>query len=221
VANDESRTRASYDAVAERYTVEVADELAGKPLDRALLDCLAELTRPIPKPLADVGCGPGHVAAYLAGRGATTVGVDLSPAMIGVARRRYPGLAFEVGSVTALPVDDAAWSGAVCAYSLIHVPADRRPTAYAELARAIVPGGWLLAAFHVSDAESGQGETRHLDEWWGTDVDLDFHFLDPDEVVDGLVRARFEVWSRTLREPWPQVEHQSRRAYLLARRTPF
>jgi SAM-dependent methyltransferase len=219
VADDEARTRSSYDAVADRYTVEIADELAGKPVDRALLDLLIELVGPSTLPIADVGCGPGHVAAYLASRGATTVGIDLSPGMVEAARRRSPGLRFEVGSMTDLPVTDGAWGGAVCAYSIIHLDADRRPTAYAELARAIAPGGWLLVAFHVCDEDRRAGDVAHFDDWWGVDVDLDFHFLDPDEVTAGLIDAGFSVRSRTVREPWPDIEHQSRRAYLLACRT--
>jgi SAM-dependent methyltransferase len=217
VTDHESRTRKSYDTVAERYAAEIGDELPGKPLDRALLDCLVELCGADHGPIADVGCGPGHVTAYLASRGADVLGVDLSEKMIEVARRRNPALRFQVGSMTALPVPDGAWAGAVCAYSIIHVPADRRPTAYAELARAIVPGGWLLASFHVSDPERRAGETARLTEWWGFDVDVDFHFLDPEQVANDLVGAGFEVRARMLREPWPDVEHQSRRAYLLAR----
>jgi SAM-dependent methyltransferase len=218
VTDPESRTRQSYDTVAERYAAEIGDELAGKPLDRALLDCLVELCGGLEKPIADVGCGPGHLTAYLASRGAEVLGVDLSEKMIEVASRRNPTLRFQVGSMTALPVPDAAWAGAVCAYSIIHVPADRRPTAYAELARALVPGGWLLASFHVSDLERRTGDVAHFGEWWGFDVDLDFHYLDPDEVANGLVDAGFEVRARMLREPTPDIEHLSRRAYLLARR---
>jgi SAM-dependent methyltransferase len=219
VTDSESRTRRSYDAVAERYAAEIGDELAGKPIDRALLDCLVELCSGQEKPIADVGCGPGHLTAYLAGRGADVIGVDLSDKMIEVARRRNPTLRFQIGSMTALPVSDAAWAGAVCAYSIIHVPVDRRPTAYAELARAIVSGGWLLISFHVSDPDRRTGETAHFAEWWGFHVDLDFHYLDPDEVANGLADAGFEVRARMLREPTSNIEHPSRRAYLLARRT--
>jgi SAM-dependent methyltransferase len=213
-----AETARSYDAVADRYTEEIAGELVGKPLDRALLDCLVELVAGR-GPIGDVGCGPGHVAAYLAGKGATTVGVDLSSRMIENARERYPDLRFEVGSMTGLPVADGSWGGAVCAYSIIHLDADRRPTAYAELARAVAPGGWVLMSFHVSDADAAPGTSRHLASWWGHDVDLDFHFLDPDDVAKGLESAGFEMRARTLREPWPEVEHPSRRAYLLACRT--
>lgn len=218
MTDQERRTRESYDTVAERYAAEIGDELAHKPIDRALLDCLAELCKGRGKPIGDVGCGPGHLSGYLAGRGADVLGVDLSEKMIEVARRRNPTLRFQVGSLTALPVPDAAWAGAVCAYSIIHVPADRRPTAYAELARAVVQDGWLLISFHVSDLERRTGETAHLAAWWGFDVDLDFHYLDPDEVANGLADAGFEVRARMLREPWSDIEHPSRRAYLLAQR---
>jgi SAM-dependent methyltransferase len=61
---------ASYDRVAAEYTAQIADELAGKPLDRALLRVFAEQ---VDGPIADLGCGPGHVAAFLADAGATVV----------------------------------------------------------------------------------------------------------------------------------------------------
>jgi SAM-dependent methyltransferase len=216
----DDKVRASYDAVAARYTAEIADELNGKPVERALLGCLAELAGRDTdgRPIGDVGCGPGHVAAYLAERGVPVLGVDLSPRMVEAARRRYPALTFEVGSMTALPAADAAWAGAVCAYAIIHLGPDERPDAYAELARVIAPGGWLLMSFHVSDAERPVGAVAHLDDWWDTPVDLDFHFLDPAEVAAGLTAAGFTVMARTDREPWPGTEHPSRRSHLLARR---
>ena len=46
------------------------------------------------------------------------------------------------------------------------------------------------------------------------------HFLDPAEVAADMVAAGFAVISRTDREPWPEVEHASRRSFLLARREP-
>ena len=216
----EDATRASYDAVAGRYADEIGGELAGKPVDRALLGCLAELTATgVPgQPVGDVGCGPGHVAAYLAELGVRVVGVDLSPAMVEMARMRYPFLDFRVGSMVALPYGDGEWAGAVCAYAIIHLSPGQRAIAYAELARVIAPGGWLLLSFHVSDADHPTGATAHFDNWWGADVDLDFHFLDPAEVAAGLRDAGFAVMSRIDREPWPGVEHASRRSYLLALR---
>jgi hypothetical protein len=54
--------RRDYDAVAGEYARRIAGELEGKPLDRALLDAFAEQVRPH-GPVADLGCGPGHVGA--------------------------------------------------------------------------------------------------------------------------------------------------------------
>ena len=90
----ESRIRATYDTVAMAYDTALRDELAGKPVDRALLDALLELC---PGIVADVGCGPGHVTRYLAARHRAVVGVDLSPAMVEIARGAVPALSFEVG----------------------------------------------------------------------------------------------------------------------------
>jgi ubiquinone/menaquinone biosynthesis C-methylase UbiE len=217
------RVRDSYDRVAERYLEEIGGELAGKPLDRALLRCLVELIGDVEETtgaggVADLGCGPGHVAAYLAAQGVSTTGIDLSPAMVEVGRRRYPDVTFRVGSLLALPATDGEMAGAIAFYSIIHlVPADR-PTAYREMARVIRPGGWLLLAFHSSLVGHPSGEVMQARQWWGEEVDLDFYYLEPEGVVDGVGCAGFSVFSRTDREPWSGLEHESRRTYLLCRR---
>src|SRR5690349_18484127 len=112
-------TAAGYDAVAAQYAAEIGDELPGKPVDRAFLTILAESAGL--GVVADVGCGPGHITAYLHRMGVDAVGVDLSPGMVAVARHRHPDLGFTVGSLLSLPVDDGGWAGAVCAYSIIHL----------------------------------------------------------------------------------------------------
>lgn len=213
--------RSSYDALAERYAEEIGDELIGKPVDRALYGCFAELVRELSgagRPVGDVGCGPGHVCRYLAGLGLPVIGVDISPGMVRVARLRHPHLRFEVGQFARLPAADAEWAGAVAPYSIIHLDRDGRRAAFAELARVVVAGGWLLVSFHVSDAESAAGQSRRLTRWWDREIDLVAWFLDPAEVAADVTAAGFTVMSRTDREPWPSVEHQSRRSYLLAQR---
>ena len=70
----------------------------------------------------------------------------------------------------------------------------------------------LLLAFHVG------AETVHLDEWWGQKVSVDFVFFQSAEVSECLKSAGFEVEEITEREPYPEVEHQSRRSYIFARR---
>ena len=72
-------TRRSYDAVASTYEALFGDELAGKPLDRALLAAFAQT---VSGPVADLGCGPGHVTAHLHDIGCQATGVDLAPEMV-------------------------------------------------------------------------------------------------------------------------------------------
>ena len=124
-----------------------------------------------------------------------------------------------LGAAAGLGEPDGAWAGAVAPYSLIHVETGDRPAAYAELARVIAPDGWLLLAFHVSMANQPVGSVRHFDDWFGRQVDLDFHFLDPDDVAGGVVAAGFTVMAITERQPWPHVEAPSRRCTILAQRS--
>lgn len=205
-------TRQSYDRVAEEYAAHIADELAGKPLDRALLACFAEMVGDLGT-VADLGCGPGHVAAYLHGLGVPVVGIDLSPEMVAVARRLSPAISFEQGSMLALSAPDASWGGIVAFYSIIHLPPETRPQAFAEFFRVLKPGGLLFLAFHMGD------ERRHLDEWWGEDVSLDFWFLSPTQITEELRDVGFGIVMSLERQPYaPEVEHQSQRAYLFARK---
>ena len=210
-------TRAAYDAVAGEYTARLADELDGKPLDRALLAAFAELVG-ADGVVADVGCGPGHVAEYLRRQGCAMVGIDLSPSMIEIARGRYPGVDFQVGSMLDLAAADDAWAGAVLLYSIIHLSHKQRTQAYGELARVIRPGGLVLISFHVGDAEHAPGEAETVYDFFGQPVELTSHYLAPDDVGAGLAAGGFVEIARLEREPDPAAEYPSRRCYLLARR---
>src|SRR5262245_16170655 len=54
----------------------------------------------------DVACGPGHVAAAAAARGAKAQGLDFSAAMVGIARTTYPHVVVTEGDAAALPFPD-------------------------------------------------------------------------------------------------------------------
>lgn len=208
--------REVYDAVAEAYDRQLADELDEKPLDRALLDGFVELAGS--GTVADVGCGPGHVTRFLAARHPDVLGVDLSPGMLAVARDRGPGLRFVAGSLLALPVADAALAGVLALYSIIHLTAEERGRVCGELARVVRPGGTVLVAFHVDSPEFSAGEVNHLTTWFGRRVQLDGYFLDPDDVLAALRAAGLAPLARLDREPIPGVEYPSRRCSLLVRR---
>ncbi|MFF7635111.1 class I SAM-dependent methyltransferase [Kitasatospora sp. NPDC008050] len=209
--DDHAKVRRSYDTVASEYWERIGDELAYKPLDRALLASLVERADGL-GPVADLGCGPGHVAGWLAGRGARSVGIDLSPAMVDIARREHPAAEFRVGDLLHLPAADGEFGAAVALYSVIHLEPSELRAAFEEVRRVLRPAGLLLVGFHL-----GAG-TRHLAEWWGHEVDVDFRFLEIETVAGHLMDAGFTVEARVERVNYPQ-EAQTRRGYLMACRT--
>ncbi|NED97050.1 class I SAM-dependent methyltransferase [Phytoactinopolyspora alkaliphila] len=145
--------------------------------------------------LLEVGCGPGNVAAYLRQLGMTVGGVDLSPAMVELARREHPEISFDVGEMSALDVADASLAGVIAWYSVIHVPATRRQGVISEFRRLLRPGSYALLAFQIGD------DTLHLDEAFGHKVSLDFHRLQPDAVIALLDNAGFDLTARLVRAP--------------------
>ena len=209
---DEAAVRAGYDAAAEAYAQRFVDELDHKPLDRALLAAFAEQRPPGGLPVADLGCGPGHVARHLARLGAAAIGIDLSPAMVAIARRLTPDVDFRVGSMLALDAPDGAWAGIVALYSIIHLDPAQIPVAFGEYFRVLCPGGLVLVSFHAGD------EVRHVDDFMGQGASLDFRFLQPAEVTAQLEARGFEVVMQLERRAYEPLEVGTRRAYVITRK---
>lgn len=153
----EPSTRTAYDAVASLYAELFGNVLDTLPLERALLSAFAELVQAHGAgPVVDVGCGPGHVTAHLHSLGLDASGIDLSPEMIAIARRSRPDLRFDVGSMTALDLADSAVRGLLANYSFIHTPPAELPVVFAEFARVLAPGGYLLLGFFAGDEPQPQ-----------------------------------------------------------------
>jgi uncharacterized protein len=204
--------RSSYDAVATAYADHLADELGGLPFETWLLDRV--LAHASGRPVVEVGCGPGHVTAYLAEGGAEATGIDLSPAMVEEARRRFPRPRYEVGDLRRLPrpATSSGWAAVLGWYSLIHLAASELPDAVAALVRPLVPGGWLVLGMHAG------AQVRHLDEWFGQEVDLDFVLHDPASVVRTVEDAGLVDVEWYVRGPLTTRGETSQRLYVIARR---
>lgn len=206
-----SAVRTAYDRIADQYVAHLNGELADKPLDRQLLDRFAAHVKD--KGLVcDMGTGPGHVARHLHDRGVRVCGIDLSPAMIKRARELNPDIEFREGNMFALDLPDGAFAAMTAFYATVNIPSSRLGAAFRELHRVLQPGGLLLLAFHLGD------ETVHRDEMWGLPVSLDFHFLKAEEILAALRAAQFQIREVIERDPYPEVEHPSRRAYIFARK---
>lgn len=211
-----AETRTAYDTVAADYADTLKDHLAQAPLERALLGTFAELVEAGGGgPVADVGCGPGRITVHLDKLGLDVRGVDLSPEMVAVARRLYPGISFAVGTMTDLDLSDGALAGLVAWYSVIHTPPTLLPDVFAEFARVVRPGGHLMMAFQAP--WEGDFEKRRVEQAYGHAVATDAYRLSPDRITDMLAAAGIEVTTRVVRRPEGSLE-STPQAYLLARR---
>jgi uncharacterized protein len=208
----DAQVRSSYDAVAPAYADHLVDELRGLPFETWLLDRV--LAHAVGQPVVEVGSGPGHVTAYLADGGADATGIDLSPAMVIEARRRFPGRSFEVGDLRLLsrPATSFGWAAVLGWYSLIHLAASELPDAVAALVRPLAPGGWLVLGMHAG------AEVRHLDEWFGHEVDLDFVLHEPAFVVGVVEAAGLADIEWYLRGPVTARGETTQRLYVVGRK---
>lgn len=112
----------------------------------------------------DVGCGTGTqtiVARRRSRPGGSVVGVDVSPKMLGVARRkaRRAGLdiTFRQADAATLPFEDERFD-VVTMMTVMHmVPESERRLALREVTRVLRPGGRLLLVDYAGDPERRGG----------------------------------------------------------------
>jgi SAM-dependent methyltransferase len=201
-------TASPYDAVASAYAELFGDVLATLPLERALLAAFAELVLAQDAgPVADIGCGPGHVTAHLHALGLDVFGIDLSAEMVALARAAQPHLRFDVGTMLALDLADGSLGGVLALFSTIHLPPRQLPAAFAEFFRVVSPGGHLLLGFLAGDDPLPREVDHRVApayEW------------SPDTIADLLRQNGFAEVGRLSREPHEGERFRS--GLLLARR---
>ncbi len=201
-------TADAYDAVAQLYADLVRDSLDRLPMDRAIVSVFAELVRAGgPRPVVEAGCGPGYMTAHLRDLGLDAFGIDVSPALLDIARKDYPGLRFELGSMDAIDVADGELGGLLSWYSAIHVPPPQLPSYFAEFRRVLAPGGHLLLGFFESEGEPVEEFDHKVTPAYRWPID---------ELAEMARKEEFVEVGRMLREPLE--DERFRRGHLLMRR---
>ncbi len=98
-------------------------------------------------PVLDLGCGPGHLTAFLHGSGVDVTGIDLVAQFIAHARATHPGVRFEQGSMTHLDRAAGSVAGALAWFSLIHVDPVQVDGVLATIRRLMAPGAAFVVGF--------------------------------------------------------------------------
>jgi ubiquinone/menaquinone biosynthesis C-methylase UbiE len=208
-----NHVQSTYDVLAEEYARRIYSELEHKPVDRKFLDQFAERVRNAGV-TCDLGCGPGQVARYLHERKVRVCGMDLSERMLACARRLNPGIEFAQGDMRALPVADNTWAGIVAFYAIVNLQHQDVIQAIGEMMRVLQPGGRLLLSFHL-----GEDNVHVEEDVWGSGVALETTLFRVSTVAGYIRNAGFEIEEIFERDPYaPEVEYQSRRAYIFAKK---
>nr|WP_203726669.1 class I SAM-dependent methyltransferase [Actinoplanes durhamensis] len=138
------QVRDAYSAMSGPY-IELIDD--GRRMEAYDLDFIGGYLGGRTGPVLDLGCGPGHLTAYLRSLGLDATGIDMVPEFIAHAEATHPGVPFRLGSMDALDVADGSVAGVLAWYSLIHRPPADLDVVLAELRRVVAPGGMVVAGF--------------------------------------------------------------------------
>lgn len=200
-----AHNRATYDRIASAYAASKTQPLPTglSPLD-APRQAFAELLEPGCR-VADLGCGPGDDAVWLAARGHEVVGVDLSTSMARLTDAALGSCRVAVGDLRALPLRDGSLDAVWSAASLLHVPDGDTARVLAEVRRVLRPGGLVGLVTALGDGAREEpvpyapGESR-----W-------FVYRDP-----AMLAARFEDCGLRVQASG-EVEGKRRWGWFLAR----
>ncbi len=198
-----------YDSIAKEYAEKFFGEHDKKPKDQ---EVFRRFVKKIgnKKPVWDFGCGPGYSTKYLTNLGLEISGLDLSDKMLEQARAIHHEIHFRRGNILELDFDANSIAGIVAFYAIVHFTEEQVGKAFREVFRVLKPGGIFLLTFHIGE------KTIHVDEFLGKKTDIDFMFFTTDFILGCLKDRGFEKIEILERDPYPDVEYESRRAYVFA-----
>jgi len=132
-----------------------------------------------PGPTADIGCGSGRDAAWLAANGFPATGFDASEGLLSEARRRHPQVTFQRASLPALEgLARASFANVLCETVIMHLPAEDVGASVRRLVDILKPAGTLYLSWRVTEGEDRRDDAGRL-----------YGAFDPALVMDALSGA--------------------------------
>ena len=175
-------------------------------MDLVLLNRLETVHWSETKAVADLGCGSGRTARWLASNGVTTIdGVDLTPEMLDRAHELSLHRCLAEADVRATPLPSATYDVAVCSLVDEHLP--ELHELYAEARRLLAPGGaFVIVGYHPYFIMSA-GMPTHFDGPDGQPVAIETYVHLPSAHVAaaraaGLVAS--EMYEAVIDDAWIQ-----------------
>ena len=200
-----------YDTVAKAYADHFRGEHEKKPQDQKILRRFVKEVGDN-RPVWDFGCGPGHTARYLQKEGLEVAGLDLSAKILDQAKSIHPEISFRQANILDLDFEEGSIAAVLSFYAIVHFSKDQVSQALDEIFRVLKPDGLLLITFHIGD------ETIGIEEFLGKKIAINFMFFTSEFIAGCLQRTGFVKIELIERAPYPDVEYQSRRAYVFARK---
>jgi ubiquinone/menaquinone biosynthesis C-methylase UbiE len=206
-----NKVKEMYDTVAKEWAEIFSGEHDKKPKDQEILHRFSQDIGGR-KPVWDFGCGPGNTTKYLKNLGVEISGLDLSEIMLEQARSIHTGVHFQKGNLLELEFQNDSIAGVVAFYAIVHFTKEQVEKFFQELFRVLQPGGMVLLTYHIGE------DTIHIDDFLGKKVDIDFMFFTNEFITSCLEGKGFGKIETIERESYPNVEFQSRRAYVFCKK---
>jgi putative AdoMet-dependent methyltransferase len=144
MARTEEQTRTLFEAWASSYNVDTQQEVGPLSGYAQSLDAAERLlTVPDNAHILDIGIGNGALASRFASKAAKITGIDLSEAMLDLARQKHPEFELQVGTFNYIPFPNRHFDVVMSSFAFHEVHYEKRNSAHVQMARVLKPNGIL------------------------------------------------------------------------------
>lgn len=172
----------TYDKIADKYASHYFNDLSDSPYFDKFLSYLTKGSR-----ILDIGCGNGNFSKYISDKGFNCEGIDLSPEMLRIARKRVPGIKFTLKDMRKLDYGADSFDGLIVAYSLIHIPSDQVISTLQGFKKILKPEGVVLLITQKGEPDKVVNEPLKKDE------KIFINFFTKERLTDFLKKSGFMI----------------------------